>query len=70
MNTTIDAYADPSLSSSSPIKPFIIMHKPSFNIEPAELSVIQDLKPQCNFGIMLEVVNLEASIGVGVEGCT
>lgn len=67
MNTTIDAHADPSLSSSSPIKPFITLHKPSFNIEPVELSIVQDLKPQFNFGIMLEVVNLEASIGVGAR---
>ncbi|EGG12338.1 uncharacterized protein MELLADRAFT_101848 [Melampsora larici-populina 98AG31] len=67
MDTTIDAHADPSLSSSSPIKPFITLHKPSFNIEPVELSVVQDLKPQFNFGIMLEVVNLEASIGVGAR---
>lgn len=65
MDTTIEAKGDQSLSSASPIKPLITLHKPSFDIEQAELSAIQNLKPQITFGVHLNVVNLDTSIGIG-----
>ncbi|KAH9823070.1 hypothetical protein DFH28DRAFT_1017911 [Melampsora americana] len=65
MDTTIDAKGDQSLSRASPIKPLITLHKPSFDNEQNELSAIQNLKPQITFGIHLNVINLDTSIGIG-----
>ncbi|KAG0142993.1 hypothetical protein CROQUDRAFT_109483 [Cronartium quercuum f. sp. fusiforme G11] len=67
LDANIDAKANQKLSTMKPTRPLIKFHKPSFQIQPVELKIMQDFKPQFNFGINLNVVGQEANIGIGAS---
>lgn len=66
LDATIDSRKADS-STIKPIRPFLNPHRPSFDLEPEEISIVHHFKPQFNFGIDLTVVRQELSVGIGAD---